>query len=207
MLEVENILKNVHRRNKFQLNFLFKKKFLDSFRTLVETLILLTPSDSAIFNLSQRYKFTISLANKLFDTLKNENYLIASLTYPLASIFFTLMSNLRQVMSQIKKQQLFSESLALNQNQKQQQTPLNTADLFELFKKLLNYLLNSSLTNLKVRTHLYATILNYLSIFDDSKQLDELYYLLNGDKNTHTHVTSHNIEPYSGLGNAKNQGN
>ena len=203
LLEVESILKNVHKRNKFQLNFLFKKKFLDSFKTLVDTLILLTPSDSGVFNLNQRYKFLVNLINKLFETLNNEAYLITSLTYPIASILFTLFSNLRQVISQIKKQQLFSESLALNQKQKQQAT-LNTADLFDIFRKIIDYLLNSSLTNIKVRTHLYATILNYLTIFDDTTNLEDLYYMLNSDKTNLSQqqqqaATTQNIEFYENI--------
>jgi hypothetical protein len=166
----------------------------------VDTLVLLTPSDSGIFNLNQRYKFLLSLINKLFDAIKNETYLITSLTHSIASILFTLFSNLRQVISQIKKQQLFSESLALNQKQKQQ-TTLNKTDLFDLFKKIINYLLNSSLSNLKVRTHLYAIILDYLMIFDDSKSLEDLYYLLNGDQSQQRQqiATAQNIEFYENI--------
>ena len=48
-------------------------------------------------------------------------------------------------------------------------TALNLTCLSELFKKILDYLLNSSLTNLKVRTHLYATVLNYLMVFDEDE--------------------------------------
>ncbi len=200
LLEVESILKNVHRRNKFQLNFLFKNKFLDSFKTLVDTLVMLTPTDSGLFSPNQRYKFLLSLINRLFDAIKNEIYLLTSLTYPISSILFTLFSNLRQVISQIKKQQLFSESLGLNQKQKQQ-TTLNSTDLFDLFKKIINYLLNSSLSNLKVRTHLYATMLDYLMIFDDSKSLEELSCLLNGDESQQRQQTanSQNIEFYENI--------
>ena len=129
-------MQNVHERNRFQLNFFIKRNFLDSLKTLVETVILLTPLD--VFLMTQRYKFLTGLTNRLFQIIKFED-LITELTYPVASILFTLIANLRQVISQIKKQQI-SEALALNQKP---QDALNLSDLFDIFKKTIEYLLNS----------------------------------------------------------------
>lgn len=136
VIEIQNILQNVHERNRFQLNFFIKRNFLDSLKTLVETVILLTPLD--VFLMTQRYKFLTGLTNRLFQIIKFED-LITELTYPVASILFTLIANLRQVISQIKKQQI-SEALALNQKP---QDALNLSDLFDIFKKTIEYLLNS----------------------------------------------------------------
>ncbi len=101
------------------------------------------------------------------------------LTFPISGLLFTLITILRQVISQIRKQKILSDlnmSAALmsqNQSLNQQQQPIDSINLNglnELFKKILDYLLNSSLTNYKVRTHLYATILNYLMVFDDDDE-------------------------------------
>jgi hypothetical protein len=53
IIELKYILKNVYERNQFQLEFLHKKKHLDSFKTFIETVVLLTPCD--VFGLSMRF--------------------------------------------------------------------------------------------------------------------------------------------------------
>ena len=45
IVELKYILKNVHTRNQFQLEFSHKKKFMDAYKTLVESVVLLTPVD------------------------------------------------------------------------------------------------------------------------------------------------------------------
>ena len=114
VLELKYILKNVYDRNKFQLDFFYKKKFIDSFKTLVESVVLLTPVD--IFSLQLRYTFLVSMIEKLFDKLKQDD-VFAELTYPVASILFTLVKNLRDVIEQITKLQITNESLKLFQKQ------------------------------------------------------------------------------------------
>jgi hypothetical protein len=83
-------------------------------------------------------------------------------------MLFTLVTNLRQVIAQLHRQQ-FLVDLNVSSALIQQQTvdSLNFSSLSELFKKIVDYLLNSSMTNFKVRTHLYATVLNYLMVFDE----------------------------------------
>ncbi len=63
--ELKYILQIVFERNQFQYQFLNKKKFFESFKTIVEALIALTPSD--IFSLNARYTFITSLIEKLFE--------------------------------------------------------------------------------------------------------------------------------------------
>jgi hypothetical protein len=82
-------------------------------------------------------------------------------------MLFTLVTNLRQVISQLHKQQQLVDTNISALIQQQSAESLNFSNLSELFKKIIDYLLNSSMTNFKVRTHLYATILNYLMVFDD----------------------------------------
>ena len=178
--EIKNILRNVYERNQFQLACFFKKRYFRAVRLLVESLILLAPCE--VFPLNQRYNFLVALIKLLFQSINHENHddLVVELTYPVSSLLFTLISNLRQVVAQIQKQQYLNESnlssiVQLNQtahHQQQQQPQTTTMDSFnlaqlgDLFKKIVDYLLNSSLTNSQVRTHLYATVLNYLAIFD-----------------------------------------
>lgn len=114
VLELKYILKNVYDRNKFQLDFFYKKKFIDSFKVLVESVVLLTPVD--IFSLQLRYTFLVSMIEKLFYKLKQDD-VFAELTYPVASVLFTLVKNLRDVIEQITKLQLTNESLKLFQKQ------------------------------------------------------------------------------------------
>jgi hypothetical protein len=86
-------------------------------------------------------------------------------------MLFTLVTNLRQVISQLNKQQQLVDTNMSALIQQQTVESLNFSSLSELFKKIIDYLLNSSMTNFKVRTHLYATILNYLMVFDDEVNL------------------------------------
>ena len=169
MNELKYILQNVDNRNNFQLNFIIKKKFLESFRILVESLIMIIPSD--IFNLNQRYKFILVLINQLLDSINCDN-LIVELTYILPSIIFTLIYNLRLVISQISKIQYLTETNNLNAVH-QQQGSFDLSILTGMFSKLVDYLLNNTITNYKVRTHLYATILNYLTIFNTNENITE----------------------------------
>lgn len=156
IIELKYILKNVYNRNQFQLEFFFKKKFFDAFKTLIESVVLLTPVD--IFNLQLRYTFLVSLINKLFDKLKNDD-VFPELTYSVASILFTLVKNLRDVIEQMTKLQTTNETLKLFQKQQ-------FFNISEIFGKLVDYLLDSSLTSYNVRTFLYATILNFFMIFE-----------------------------------------
>jgi nuclear pore complex protein Nup205 len=167
--ELKYILQNVESRNNFQLNFIIKKKYLESFRILVESLVMIIPTD--IFNLNQRYKFIVILINQLLNSMNCDN-LIVELTYILPSIIFTLVYNLRLVISQINKVQYLTETNNLNTTP-QQQMNLDFFNLTDIFSKLLDYLLNSTLTNYKVRTHLYATVLNYLMIFNKNSSIND----------------------------------
>lgn len=178
--EIKNILRNVYERNQFQLACFFKKRYFRAVRLLVESLVLLAPCE--VFPLNQRYNFLVALIKLLFQSISQENHddLVVELTYPISSLLFTLISNLRQVVAQIQKQQYLNESnlssiVQLNQTASHQaQTTsmdsFNLAQLGDLFKKIVDYLLNSSLTNSQVRTHLYATVLNYLTIFDADEE-------------------------------------
>ena len=156
ILELKYILKNVYERNQFQMEFYYKKKFLDSFKTLIETVVLLTPVD--IFSLSLRYTFLVALIDKLFAKIQHDN-VFPELTYPVASIMFTLVKNLRDVIEQMTRLQAANETLKLLQKQQ-------FFSICEIFSKLLEYLLSSSLTSFNVRTFLYATLLNFFMIFD-----------------------------------------
>lgn len=63
--ELKYILQIIFERNQFQFQFLNKKKFYESFKTIVETLIALTPME--IFSLNSRYTFITSMIEKLFE--------------------------------------------------------------------------------------------------------------------------------------------
>lgn len=65
--ELNYILENVYLRNIFQLNYLFKKKYFESLKLLLETFVLLTPCDA--FNLNQRFTFLNALIRRLFLTV------------------------------------------------------------------------------------------------------------------------------------------
>lgn len=170
VMELKYILKNVYDRNQFKLEFFYKKKFLEAFKTLVESVVLLTPVD--VFGLNLRYTFLISLIEKLFFKIQPDE-VFSELTYPVASILFTLVKNLRDVIEQMTKLQITNESMKLFQKQQ-------FFKISELFSKLIEYLLDSNLTSFNVRTFLYATILNFFMIFDikledsDSKNIATL---------------------------------
>lgn len=56
--ELKYILQNVYERNQFQLSFIYKKRYFESLKLLIESFVLLTPCD--VFNLNQRYFFGFS---------------------------------------------------------------------------------------------------------------------------------------------------
>jgi len=114
VLELKYILKNVFDRNQLQLEFFYKKKFLAAYKTLVECVVLLTPID--VFGLQLRYSFLVTLINKLFFKLSQDNVL-PELTYPTASVLFTLVKNLRDVVEQMTKSHITNEALKLFQKQ------------------------------------------------------------------------------------------
>lgn len=172
--ELKYILQNVYERNQFQLSYVYKKKYFESLKLLIESFVLLTPCD--VFSLSQRYSFLVALIKRIFQTISGDN-LIVELTFSVSSILFTLVTNLRQVISQLKKhqQQPLNDSNMSALMQQQTAYTLNLSNLTDLFKKIIDYLLNSSLTNFKVRTHLYATVLNYLMIFDQDEEINSSF--------------------------------
>ncbi len=166
--ELKYILSNVNERNDFHLSFLSKKKFLESFQMFIECLIILMPTD--VFSLNYRFKFISSLASKLFQLLTPDD-LVVELTYSVSSMLFTMISSLRQVVVALKKKELLNN---LAMSSAQQQASFGLYNLPELFKKIVEYLLDSSLSNLKVRTYLYGTVLNFLIMYDDVANLEEI---------------------------------
>lgn len=70
--ELKYILQIIFERNQFQYQFLCKKKFHESFKTLIEALLALTPV--SIFTLGSRYTFIISLIEKLFEKVAVEKF-------------------------------------------------------------------------------------------------------------------------------------
>lgn len=140
--EIKMILNNIVERNQFQLKFVAKKKYLDSFRTLVETLFLLTPNE--ILNITVRYKLLISLIKELLEMVFVED-VIVELTYPIAGLLFTLMCNLKMVIDESVRQEM-SNAGDMFAGQ-QHQTPVlqlyNPSHLYDLLSKAIEYLLNS----------------------------------------------------------------
>lgn len=143
--ELKNILQNVLERNLFQLGFVSKKKYIDSFKLLVESFMILMPCE--VFPLTQRYTFLVALIKKVFDTLTEDN-LIVELTYPVSNLLFTLVTNLRQVIMQLRKQHTINESnisslLLQHQQPASFMSSLNFSNLSDIFKKIIDYLLNT----------------------------------------------------------------
>lgn len=78
----------------------------------------------------------------MFLKLEGDN-LIVELTYPISSLLFTLVTNLRQVIVQLKRQHLMHETNISSLIQQQTTFSLNLSNLSDLFKKIVDYLLNS----------------------------------------------------------------
>ncbi len=143
--ELKYILQSVDSRNNFQLSFAIKKKYLESFKALAESLVMVVPSD--LFTLQNRQKFLLALIKRVFEPLErpDSGQLVVELTFGLASLLFTLVYNLRLVVEQTQKSQWLSDNVAalgIHTNQ-QRSSLLNLSSLSFLLEKVVDYLLNS----------------------------------------------------------------
>lgn len=153
MLELNHILSNIKERNLFQLKFLAMKKYFESFKRLVECVIVIAPIDS--LNLNLRFKFLAHMTNLLLDMILKEAIVI-ELSYPVASIIFTLVKNLRQVLIELSKQNDSSAKF----KQTREYLSSNWSSLSSLFKKSIEYLLDSC-----KEFYDYITIIKLLKFF------------------------------------------
>ena len=145
--ELKYILQNVFDRNQFQLNFYYKKKYFDSFRLLVETFVQLVPND--IYSLQKRYSSVYLMSKALVNKVLNQPNTLPELTYQLSSLLFTLIVNLRKCVSQLRKMKYLSDiNMSVIGQQSASQTNyiniINLPNLVDLFKKIVEYLLDTS---------------------------------------------------------------
>ncbi len=103
----------------------------------------------------------MALIERIFGKL-SESDIFPELSYPCASILFTLVKNLRDVIEQTTKLQITSSNSEMFRLFQKQQF----FSISKIFVKLVDYLLNTGLSSFNVRTFLYATILNFFMIFD-----------------------------------------
>lgn len=158
--ELKYILQNVFDRNQFQLNFYYKKKYFDSFKLLVETLVQLVPND--IYPLQKRYASVYLMSKSLLNKVLNQENILPELTYQLSSLLFTLIVNLRKCVCQIRKMKYLSNiNMSVIGQQSASQTNyiniINLPNLVDLFKKIVEYLLDTSKFSLYfyIRLHFY----------------------------------------------------
>jgi nuclear pore complex protein Nup205 len=133
--EIKQIVNNINERNQFQLRYASKKRYIDSFKMLVECMIALLPVE--IFDFNLRYKFILNLMKKFLDLVFVDDVLI-ELTNPIPTLLFTLMCNLKFIIDETTKQQISSDAMntALVKNL------LNPSCFHEILSKTLDYLLS-----------------------------------------------------------------
>lgn len=152
--ELKYILQNVFDRNQFQLSFHFKKRYFDSFKLLVETFVQLVPND--IYPLEKRYSSVYLMSKALLNkVLVNENVL-AELTFQSSSLLFILIVNLRKCVSHLRKMKYLSDmNMSVIGQQSASQTNyiniINLPNLVDLFKKIVQYLLDTSKKKFNLR--------------------------------------------------------
>lgn len=147
--EIKYILNNIVERNQFQLRYASKKRYLDSFKVFIECFVLFTTSD--IYNINFKYQFLINFIKELLN-LVFANDVIIELTYSIGSLLFSLMCNLRLIVSESLKQQLNTPitSIIGNNLDNSNLVPLqhhrifmNPSQFYEILNKLVSYLINS----------------------------------------------------------------
>ena len=159
--ELKYILQSVFERNELHIQLLHKKKLFEALKTLVEASLLLVPLD--LFGLGQRFAFLVAFAERLFQKLDAEN-VCAELTYSSANVLFTCAKNLRIVVEQLERQSASEPSGLTSQRQS-----FYLASLGEVFEKMLDYLMTPALSSLTVRTYIYASLVHFLALFNESK--------------------------------------
>ena len=144
--EVKMILNNIIERNQFQLRYASKKRYIDSFKIFAECFVLFTTTD--ILNLNLKYQFIINLMKELLNKAFSDD-VIVELTYPIASLLFTLMCNLRAIVQETLKQQLSTQAVSnISSNLdntiplQQHRVFLSSSDFSEILSKIIEYLIS-----------------------------------------------------------------
>ncbi len=145
--EIKCILNNIIERNQFQLRYASKKRYIDSFKIFAECFVLFTTTD--VFNINLKYQFLINLMKELLNKAFCDD-VIVELTYPIGSLMFTLMCNLRAIVQESLKQQLSTQAVSMISNNLDNSIPLqqhrvflNSSDFNDILAKLIDYLINS----------------------------------------------------------------
>jgi nuclear pore complex protein Nup205 len=149
--ELKLILCNIYERNAFEVKLSIQKKYLNSLKTMIEMIILLTPFD--LFDLDSRYSIMLAICEVILTKIKTQNEL-NEFSLQLASFLFIIILNSRNLMEKASKSDL------------QLQAQKSNSIINQIFKDIVEFSTNSSLTNPKSRIYLYGCLINLLIIKD-----------------------------------------